>query len=374
MAFGNLEGLDGIFSALIPRWLEKNYLSLWQKQNPVWQILYEKGKVLDRGWGSVLTEPFRVPSPNAGSGAKRIGSNVTQQMEPVIPAGMTSATFHAPLVAFDYALSIWDLMNLGTETAMADFVQAQLEQNLDSFFADLEQDMWGDPANSLYNGSSDTNLTSLLTMINSGGPNATSAVPYPPFLPEQQAVPIVKTSGSTAQTIVGGLNRADTNGVWWSCPVRYPSTPATLTVQELDRTYRMAVMNNVEPDLIVVHRDLFSVLQNLSTFGGQNGGMLVNDPERARFGHKRLYYLNAEIVHDDNIPTQMYLSGTSTAVNHQIFVLNTKYIQFYMSGKKPEVRPFPNKLMKEFIGVQRLALTMTASGRFHARNCNVAQP
>lgn len=289
--------------------------------------------------------------------------------------GFTAAEYTAAMYGFTYGLSMYEMKQFGSETQKVEWAEGQMDQAMETELAFVENDWWAEASTANSGGASDTYLASLQTYINSGTTTATDGGALPSALAAQSIAPFVETTGTVAVTVIGGIERGAAGAAYWACGIISPSSSAALTIQELDKVYNLAVVGKEEPDLIIVHRDLFSVLQNLSTFGGSNGGQIVSDPGSARMGHRKLYYRNAEVIMDDQCPTAGFVSNTSTARNYNIFCLNTKYLSMRMADKKPVFRTVPVvEAVKVYASEWMLQFTMKGAGRHHSRHVNITAP
>lgn len=289
--------------------------------------------------------------------------------------GSTAAEFKAAMYGLDYSLSRYEMKQFGSDTQKANWAQWNTQQAMERQLVFVEGDWWAPPETANSTGLSDQFVGSLQTYINSGTTTSTDGGALPPALAAQSIAPFVVATGTVALTAIGNIERAAAGAAYWAVPLLSPASSAALTIQELDKVYNLAVVGKEEPDIIIVHRDLFSVLQNLSTFGGSNGGQLTNDPGAARMGHRKLFYRNAEVIMDDRCPTAGFVSNTSTARTYNIFCLNSKFLVWRMATAKPETRLVPDaREIMRYVSSWMLQFTMWGAGRYHARHCSITAP
>jgi len=365
---------DGLLAAMVPRFLSNKFASCFVAANPAWTIMLEKGRVIEGGTGVDMLEPTSIPTVT-GPQVQRTGRNVLQQRDTALMTGSRALKYTAAHYSLTYALDRYAMNQFGRETEKADWAEMNSTQAINRQLFFVEADWWAEASSTTSNGQSDQYVGSIQTYINSGTTTATDGGALPPARAEQSLAPFVVTSGSTAITNVGGLERAAAGMAYLAVPIISPSSSEALTIQVLDKGYTIACVDGEEPDLIIVPLELMGVLQNLSTFGGTNGGQLVNDPGSARMGHRRLFYRNAEIVCDDRCPKAGFLSATSTARAYNIFYLNTSKISWRLVTAKPESRLVPDvRYIYNYTSDWMLQFTMKGNGRFHGRHVNVTAP
>lgn len=365
---------DGLLAAMVPSWLSNKFSSCFVAQNAAWTIFLEKGRIQEGGIGVDMLEPTAIPTVT-GPQVQRTGRNVLQNRETSLMTGSRALKYTAAHYSLTYALDRYAMNQFGAETEKASWAEMNSMQAIKRQLFFVEADWWAAPESTTCNGQSDQYVGSLQAYINSGTATATDGGALPPARAEQSAAPFVVATGTVAITNIGGLERAAVGMAYLAASVLTPASSVALTIQELDKGYTLACVDGEEPDLIIMPLELMSVLQNLSSFGGSNGGQLVNDPGSARMGHRRLFYRNAEIICDDRCPKAGFISNTSTARTYNIFYLNTKYLTWRMVSAKPESRLVPDaRYIFNYTSDWMLQFTMKGSGRYHARHISITAP
>jgi hypothetical protein len=366
---------DGILGALIPRWLTDDgaWFSMFVHHNPVLMKFLLSGAIQTGGFGRFIRVPVRIPRVT-GPHMETVSDSLAEVSTQFIP-GKTAADFYPTFKRMDWSLDKVELKKFGSETEMVQWAQGDVEDSMDTYMADLENEMWAAEETANSGGGSATRLGSLRTYINSAGTSATDGGANPPALAEQSVAGFVGTTGAAAVTSIGSLDRATTYGAYWTPPVRNPGSSQAFSILELSKVYSLARINGESPGLIVTTRAIWDAIQNLASLGGSNGGQLQNSSKLADIGFNAVKFLDADVVYDDRVPTAGFESGTSTAKVHNIFCINPKYIGLRMDAKKPPFRKVDDaRPIVRFVGEHMLQLVMKGSGRYHSRHINVTAP
>lgn len=356
---------NGFTSAVRDRWLSLKYMDLFTQRSPVLKMLQMRGRIQPAGYGNIMREPLMVP---VTTGPQLQGvSNPYADIDPQPMTGYTSAEYPLAEYAIPVSWSFKQNKAAGGPEEMVRWKEANFKNALLRSMNTMMDHLFAAPEDPLSIGT-DARLMSLLTAINGGTTAATDGGASPPAQAGQSAAPYVKATGTTAQTIVGNIQRAAVGAAYW-CPVRVFSSATALTVQTLNDLYEEAFQEGEEPDFIGMPSGIFSKIQNLITVGGSSGGQRTGGPEgeHTNLGFSHVKFRNALITVDRRIPTAGFLSGTSTATNNLVLCLNLNHLTLRADGKKPKFRDVPTtKSIEQWIGDWFIALTSDHLGNVHS--------
>lgn len=372
MALSNTN-FDGILSALIPAWLSSNYSSLFVHHNPVFMKMLMSGKIQTGGFGTKMVEPVMFPT-TTGAQVERV-SDPLADVSTNTTLAATAAEWLAAMYRYDWYVAERDLAKFGSNTEKVKWTENHMKAAVEKVMNFLEADMWAAPENTSSAGT-EQQIASLKTLFNAGTTAATDGGALPPALASQSIAPLVDTTGSTAVTTVGNIPRAAAGAAYWCTPLLSPTSSEALNVQILSKTYSEGVAGQEHPTLIVVHRNLFDVLENLASLGGSNGGQIQRDSALADIGFDALRFRGADIVTDDYAPTAGFVSGTATARNYRIYAMNLNHLELRMREKKPDWRRVDDpRPIKRFVGTIMLGFVSDNLGRAgHAVHGNITAP
>lgn len=357
---------DGILSASIPIWMNNNWQSLFLQANPLFAKLKEMGQIK---FGATYRIPIWVPS---AAGAAVAG--VTDPYAAITHTSMDGATaldFTASEYLIPVSITEYDMRGNNTLTQKANWAEGVMKTAFEKVWAKLNADLWADPYAAAAIGSRGQ-IMSILHFMNGGTSATVTAAATPAEHAEQlgaRCYVLISNTASTAQTTIGGINRALTAG-GYICPV-VRTTSETFTVQVLSGVKTAASVNGKKPNFCVVPPALYDKLMSLYTLGGTNGGQFGTDSVLGKYGYEALRWGLMDVVPSDLCPTAAYVSGTTTAVGNQAFLLNTEYIQLNMDQKDLQVTEVPDlRPIKGWKAVWRGGLIGTP-GRMHARHANL---
>lgn len=379
---------NGFNAAVRDRWLDREFMSLFTQRSPLFMMLALRGNIQKKGFGIEMREPLRTPVPNGPQLAPISNPYATVNLQPMV--GFTSAVY--ALAGYQIPVS-WpnkQMKQAGSPVEMVNWVQAQFEQAIDLSMDRIMYDFWKDPADT-NSGGTDAQLASILTYIN-GGYNSGGQAPtdggylYKPLQAQQSMPAVVQSSGGSAQTTVGTIQRSAVGAGYWCPSVRgsgaqsgnpassYYTDPGAqaFTGQVMNSIYEDAFQTGKEPDMAIAPPDIFSKAIYFLTTGGTNGGQIYGESKLAKWGFSSIRYRNAEITVDQRCPISGYLGGTSTAVGLQMLMLNSRYLKIRADGRKPSFRKVEVlEPVQAHVGEWWLQFTSEHLGNVHSRHCNL---
>lgn len=371
MALTATNNPSGFSTAVRDWWLSSNYMSLFTERSPFFKMLAMKGQIKGSGFGNRMREPLMVP---VDTGPQLVGVEnpyATNDAQPM--TGFTEAHYDLSEYVIPVSWELYQEMRAGGDVEMVNWVQAIYQNAIVRSNEKLKNDLWAPPEN-IYSAGTRKQIASIRTFVNAGTTAATGANILP-IQANQSAVPVVGTTGSTAITIVGDIQRAAAGAAYW-CPSVFNGSPyspgaTALTIQSLNDLYEEAYQDGDAPDLILAPSQLYSKLQNLLVVGGGNGGTFLQPGDTARFGFDHLYFRGALIVVDRRVPTAGFLSGTSTAIGNHMFCLNLDHIKLRMKSNKPTFREVPTtQQIHQEVGAIYMCLTADHLGNVHSLGYN----
>lgn len=360
---------DGEATFTIQSWLSKEFADLITGNNPVFMKMREEGQVKKGGAGTKYLEPFMYPT-TTGPQVEDI-DNPYDEVEAQMTTGFSSLEYVRCEKEIDISVPLYMLEAQGPDTEKMDIVQGVTEKNMIVFQENLNANFWGIPEGTLSAGAR-TRLASIRTFINGGNASTTDGSATPAALTEQTGLrAVVSATGATAVYTVGNVNRA-TAGAAYHTPSVF-LTSDTMGIKVLSKPYSQATVGVDRPNLIVCHPNTFDSILGFATFAGASGGQFFEGESRmADLGFQAIKFRGADIVADHNCPTAGFLSTTTTALNYQIFYINTKYLRLRYSSMKPDVRMvYDARPIKRWRARWTGQLTARNLGRRHALHANI---
>lgn len=359
---------DGILSASIPIWVNNNWQSLFLQANPLFAKLKETGQIK---FGATNRIPIWVPS-SAGAAAAGVADPYAAVTHTAMD-GATALDFTSSEYAIPISVTEYDLKGNNSLAQKADWMQGVMKTAFEKVWAKLNADLWSDVYAAASIGSR-SQIMSILHFMNGGTSGTITAGATPAEHAEQLGARnfvLISNTASTAQTTIGGINRAATAG-GYLCPVIRTTTAAeTFNVQVLSSMKTVASVNGKKPNLCILPAALYDKLMSLYTLGGTNGGQFTQDTGIGKYGFEALRWGMMDVVPDDLCPTAMYIGGTTTAVGMQALLLNTEYLQLNMETKNLDVTEVPDlRTIRGWKCAWRGALIGTP-GRMHSRHTNL---
>jgi hypothetical protein len=354
---------NGFTAAVRDRWLSANFMPLFTTRSPFIKMMMMRGSIKPAGYGNQMREPLMVP---VLTGPQLTGVSTGYADNPAQPmTGFTSADYVLSEYAINVSVEDYQMAQAGGPEEMVRWHEAIFKNANIRALNKIRKDFWAAPEDANSAGVR-VQVASILTFVNGGTTTATDGGADPPAQAEQSATPYVKTTGSTAVTTVGNIPRAAVGAAYWCPPLLYTSATA-LTVQTLNDLYEAAFQDGEEPDIVIMPPGLFSKIQNLITVGGANGGQVFGESGSAKLGFSHVRFREAVVTVDRFCPTAGFLSGTATATNNNVYVLNLKHMKLRLSGKQPKYKDVPTtQLIEQSVGAWRLALTADHLGNVHS--------
>jgi hypothetical protein len=390
---------NGFSSAVRDAWLSKKHMPLFTQRSPLFQQMALNKNIQPSGFGVEMREPLMVPVP---TGPQLTGiSNYYADTDPQPMTGYTTAIYVLAGYKIDVSWSEYDTMRAGSPVEMVQWVQAHFLNAEKRALNKLMTDFWAPPEN-VGSAGTPTQIGSLRTFINGGYNNAGQAPTdggYAdlPLQPEQSCHALVATSGASAVTTIGTINRSAVGAGYW-CPgglgtndtsgnpaaaaQQLPGVQA-LTIQVLNDIYESACQENEEPDIMVTTTGMFSKIQNLLTVGGGNGGQTYGEKDTVSPGFRHVRFRGAYITVDRRCPTGGYIGNTSTtiaanssssAVTNWLYCLNSRHLKIRANGRRPKFKTVvSNKAIEEHFGTWYLSFTADHVGNVHSFHCGLTQ-
>lgn len=357
---------DGILSASIPIWIQNNWTSYFLQANPLFAKLKEQGQIK---FGATYRIPIWVPS-SAGPQVAGVSDPYAAVTHTAMD-GATALDFTASEYLIPISMAEYDLRGNNSLTQKANWAEGVMKTAFEMVWAKLNAHLWSDTYTAASIGSR-AQIMSILHFMNGGTAATVTAGATPAEHAEQlgaRAYVLISNTASTAQTSIGGINRAATAG-GYLCPI-VRTTSDTFTVQVLSSLRTGASVNGKKPNYCVLPASLYDKLMSLFTVGGTSGGQFNTDSVLGKYGFEALRWGTMDIVPDDLCPTAAYASGTTTAVGNNAFMLNTDFLQLNMDKQQLDVTEVPDlRPIKGWKCVWRGGL-IGQPGRMHSRHVNL---
>lgn len=362
---------SGFSSAVRDAWLKANHTSLFTQRSPFLKMLQREGRIQPSGYGINMREPLVVP---VLTGPQLQGVNdpyAAQTAQPM--TGYTTAEYNLSEYIINVSWSDYQDVSAGSPVEMVRWHEAHFRNAELRAFNTILSHIWGNPEDPNSIGVHQQ-LASIRTFINGGTTAATDGGALPSAQASQSVAPVVNGTGATAVTTVGKIPRAAAGAAYWCpCLLGNSSSATALTIQVLNDIYEEAFQDGgEEPTLILIPTGLYSKLTNLLTVGGSNGGQIYGESALAKVGFSAMRFRNAEIAVDRRVPTSAFVSGTSTALNNQIFCLGMKHLTLRMRSRVPKFKTVPdNRPIQQQVGQWFMALTADHLGNVHSMHFNI---
>lgn len=353
---------DNISGATISRYIGRKYVNHVPSHHPFLMRVFQRGNA-QVGTGYQYVLPVRYPSP-VGNKVQGISDGYAPIAPPVENGGLSDYTYTPAFFAMNVGLELYDEAAQGPGTTIIDYMQTRMDQSMDTFIEFYQSQLWA-AENTVGSGSgSRTQLTSLRTLVNSGGASTTGGA-----IPAPKTNQLNAATGTSAITLVGGIERNAAGAAYVCSNVFNPTTAATPSVQLLGKIYNACVRNSDAPDLMIMGEDLYSYFD--SVVAAQQ--RWVGSMDLAKVGFPSFKYKSADIVFDEGCPSDV---SKSTTNKNEIFCLNTEHFFFKYNTLQPkfERRDYPDRPIKNWMGTHMVQLVSDFLGRLQARHPLVAQP
>ena len=367
MALSN-PNFDGELSMTIAAWMAANFADMISGNNPAFMKMRAKGSFKKGGQGTKYAYPIMFPTLT--------GPQVEDISNPYddVVAGMSDNRTMLEYIRcekeIDISVPLYNMENQGSDTQKISLVESETKIAMAKFDENLNANFWAAPEGAQTVGTR-TRLGSIRQFINAATATSTDGGCTPSALPSQVgALGIVGATGTTAQYVVGGVNRNAAGAAYLNSNVFVTSD--TLTIQILSKPYSATIRSKDHCDLILMHPDSFDKLMNLATLGGANGGKFFSESAMANLGYDAIRFRGADIVADQNVPTAGFKTATATALNYQIFYLNTEYLELKYTSMDPAIRQVPEaRPIKRWRGRWTGQFCASNPGRLQALHANI---
>lgn len=302
-------------------------------------------RILKQGLGEQIVVPAKNPAPGGPTMQGVTDPYVAVTHKPT--RGLTRLKFDVAELLMPFSIPIRERRLQGSATKKVAVYKSWLERQQDDWQQALTNMIFAAETNAKSGGAEDQ-VASILTLVNKGNGNGTTwgdASVGPIQHPAQStttndlngwsaatygATP-ARANGATAANVVmtiGGINRDAANtGVYYSCPVWTPTTPASLGRDLLNKLIAAGSRGNQRVDTYLCQREIWLAIQGMIQAQQQ-----IGQSKMAAYGFQAFTWNGADFVLDENVPDG--LGGSTTG---QIIGFNSKALTMVTDEEEPEV-------------------------------------
>jgi hypothetical protein len=312
----------------VKRWLEDTCEDEFTGVHAVYAKLREKKRVFKGTFGDEIVVPIFHPAAGGPQATGVVDPLALQTAK--LMTGFTRSKWPVAEIMINVAIPRRELRANRPPAKMVDYSSSVWEATRERYFDLMRQHLWTAEGNAASAGS-ESQIASLLTLINKGGTSATG--PYRPKVKAAQYSANNDSIGWTSGThgvaagtnpvfTIGGINRNTAGNVYFCAPVLNPSSAATFGRTPINQTITLARRGKDNPDVGFLDQSHWDQLQD--TLQAQ---YLLKPSKLQQYGYASLEWSGVDITYDDDMPV-----GTGGGVTGQFIVLNTNKIGLYCDG------------------------------------------
>jgi hypothetical protein len=322
-------GEDQKLTLTLRLWLQNNLEDHFYGHNPLFKKLQLGKRIVKEGLGTKIVVPIKYPQ--AGGPQPAGVSDPYQSKSHSAMTGITSALYDWAEYTMPISVPERELKAQGSMTKKLGYMESVMDIGMDRFMDKLRQDVMAAENDPLSIGTTER-LASLRTFFNKGGAATTGPTLPLPLASQLSASDALwgnaaAPTATTAQYVIGGINRNAAGNAYFCVPVKNPTTAQALDRTAVNQMITLGTRNSDKPDMLLVTQGHYDVLMGILQQQRQ-----ILDSKLTDYGFDAFQWRGCDVFWDDDIP--IFNPGTN---GYNMFAINSKALKLVSATEEPEV-------------------------------------